>query len=747
MIIRYLYLFGEFKLDPTLRTCRGVRLTPHFASKEFDILHLLVRRGGHSDRPRPRGSPPDSTVVSRDEIRQACWPGVRVLGETTIPAHIKNLRRKLGQTAAGDEYIKAAASGYYISLSVSRRIKRTFAIWAGACLVLAIVASVAALNFPKIVENFDELVMNDKDGDFHSIALAPNGKRLAFADDTGVFVRDTLHTDETKRLGREQFMLPASGIAFEPDGSLLLVEARDNPSHHSALWRLSPSGAPTQLADAADVAQVAASPDRRLAWITGDRQTLMACETEATGCKEIFTVDPGNMLNGISWPDMSSIIFGSFSVCDFQLHLTIREISPDGRHSRSILSDQPVTAFSTTRDGWLLYATAEPKSQGQYDATLWKRKMYWGEEQQPLSRFSTPSSYTRSLRKWSDSIISAISASRDVSQFAILRGPYKAHVYVADIDSGTYFLQSKPQRLTTYNGNEFPTAWTEDSQRVIYHSDRFSLFSGPLRNFGLFVKGLKDSEARPLAISRSYDIRDARLSHSPTGTWVLYYKRRRQHWKTWMRMHLDGTGESKLPLDTGDYDLRCAAGPNSGCVLMNETKKSIIFSTFDVESGAQHELLAVDPSEFGHAWAVSPKGDQLAIVKHRSGRASILRYILHASGLSEELPLSATALSLDWDSTGTGWYASMPSGYGSDLVHIGFDGRQELVCRQGLNFVTWAVPSPDGKQLAILEWTGNFSTVWLLRGASSIISSWLPFLISCLAVIIWVSLFFGLTAS
>jgi DNA-binding response OmpR family regulator len=82
---------GELSVDPVAReaTLRGVPV--ELSRREFDLLHLLVRRAGE--------------VVTKREILADVWNQPYGGGERTVDVHLSWLRRKLGESAAHPVYL------------------------------------------------------------------------------------------------------------------------------------------------------------------------------------------------------------------------------------------------------------------------------------------------------------------------------------------------------------------------------------------------------------------------------------------------------------------------------------------------------------------------------------------------------------------------------------------------------------------------------------------------------------------
>lgn len=88
---RSAFEFGPFRLDPQEgRLLRGDEPVP-LPPKTFELLVLLVERSGH--------------LVSKEELVGTLWPDTFV-EEANLNNHLWRLRRALGQSRSGEEYIE-----------------------------------------------------------------------------------------------------------------------------------------------------------------------------------------------------------------------------------------------------------------------------------------------------------------------------------------------------------------------------------------------------------------------------------------------------------------------------------------------------------------------------------------------------------------------------------------------------------------------------------------------------------------
>jgi DNA-binding winged helix-turn-helix (wHTH) protein/TolB-like protein/Flp pilus assembly protein TadD len=103
-----LFEFENFRLDERerqlLRNGEPIPLTP----KAFDTLVLLLENGGHA--------------VAKDALMQRVWPDAFV-EEATLAQNIRTLRKALGQTASGGQYIETIPKhGYRFATTVRQSL-------------------------------------------------------------------------------------------------------------------------------------------------------------------------------------------------------------------------------------------------------------------------------------------------------------------------------------------------------------------------------------------------------------------------------------------------------------------------------------------------------------------------------------------------------------------------------------------------------------------------------------------------
>src|SRR5439155_22585432 len=90
---RQTYRFGDFEFDPTSGELRRDGLKVRLQEQPFQILTLLLKRPGE--------------VVTREEVRQALWPGDTFVDfDVGLNSAVKRLRDALGDSADSPRFVE-----------------------------------------------------------------------------------------------------------------------------------------------------------------------------------------------------------------------------------------------------------------------------------------------------------------------------------------------------------------------------------------------------------------------------------------------------------------------------------------------------------------------------------------------------------------------------------------------------------------------------------------------------------------
>jgi Tol biopolymer transport system component len=245
---------------------------------------------------------------------------------------------------------------------------------------------------------------------------------------------------------------------------------------------------------------------------------------------------------------------------------------------------------------------------------------------------------------------------------------------------------------------------------VIFESYRYG-------SFDLFRQDIDQSAAQPLAVSNDSKV----LAHvSPDGKWILYNQEfAKKQWKV-MRIPLSGgpaetlLSESVVP---GEYN--CSPQPSGRCVFRAIQNDQFVFRELDAVRGKGRELARTrwSPAIIGD-WDISPDGSLVAIPDHDPRDARIRLVPLDARGGTTERTVTVKGLKnlsgVTWAADGRGWYVSVSSPIGGVLFYVDLEGRILTKLMESMVSI-FAVPSPDGRHVAYVDWAAS-ANVWQVRG-------------------------------
>jgi Tol biopolymer transport system component len=293
----------------------------------------------------------------------------------------------------------------------------------------------------------------------------------------------------------------------------------------------------------------------------------------------------------------------------------------------------------------------------------------------------------------------------------LLQGDYQADVYTGAIDEEHAHLLDV-HRLTMDERNDFPTAWTPDGGAIIHHSERNG-------HYAILKQSLSGPSTTGL-VAGAGDYRAARVT--PDGQYLLYEARPID----WLRSRTGPCKLMRVPLEGGSseqvltryvpFSVRCAQLPARPCVMMERELRQLVFSRLDPVLGVQ-EVLAREPAALGlqvYNWDLSPDGSMIALALNNAS-GSVVRTIDLGKKIVQDAALTGSPIiqSLDWSPDSTGWYISSPAADGAVLTFVRRTGEVIKLRNQPGSLTSWAVPSHDGKRLAILEWTVT-SNAWMI---------------------------------
>jgi hypothetical protein len=583
----------------------------------------------------------------------------------------------------------------------------------GVAAILTIVVCFAAWRWkqarvPETTATFRQITTLIPENRATAAAISPDGKSAAYANVDGIFVR-TIQNGDTRTLSSPGDYL-VDRLAWFADGTKLVASGFSTTTNIPSIWLISTAGAdPGPLrthargaTPSADGTQVAfLSQDSSEIWVTGmhggEPQKVVAGAGHDT-----FPI--------VFWsPDGRRLAFQRrhFDQHQYQYRYESVELA-----TGKVSVEAPnllMSAASALPDGRVMFLRWDNEdftsSHGLYEM---KTDLATGALQgEPRKVASLAGDDTTTLL--------GLSVAANGKQALTLLRSAQNSVFVGD------FNQSKPRisnirRLTLDEQTNYPHAWTADSRDVIFESNRRG-------GYDLFKQGI---DQRTPEVIVATPMTEMLPQLSPDGHFVLYDARPRESEQPWyyrpgtsklMRVPVEGGNPQEVSIGGPLDEFRCALGPGKRCVLRTTVPgESRTYYDLDAVRGRGKELARTKWSvEVLGDWDVSPGGTQVAVPNHDSRDARIRVVSLepkpNQAGEREVLLPGMTDLrGLVWAADGRGWFVSVDTTVGNQLLYVYLDGRfQSLGDIHG-----WAVPSPDGRRVAFLN-TIIATNAWLIE--------------------------------
>lgn len=693
--------FGTFEIDLETGELRHAGRRVKLQEQPFQVLATLLQHPGK--------------IVTREELRSKLWPEDTFVDfDHSLNAAIKRLRDALGESADAPVYIETLARrGYRFIAPVGpgpsngseiaplpERSKLLFFAHpiGNACFALMIIASVvwAVWRLPSpradVIER--KLTSNSSENSVDSAAVSPDGKYLAYSDNTGIYLK-LVRTGEVHAVP-----LPPNFSArvddWFPDGSRLLVSRRDEPGKAS-LWSISVFGGSARpLAD--DALAGAVSPDG--AHIAFRRAELNYYDgllgreiwvMRSDGTDQI-KIDKSWSMGTPTWsPDGKRIAYVSETESSSP-KISIEVNDWQNTRTETVLSDCHLTpVLHWLPDGRLIYALAVGEN-GLLDSSLWTISL------QQSGKNSRPSKRITHGNGW----ITQINGTADGKTLTFLRENRAPTAFIATLaPDGTTFITHK--RLTLDESLSFPTSWTPDSKAVLFSSDR----NGTSEIF-------KQALDKPLAetlVSSAEQLTIPRLT--PDGSEILYISTPQsaapETPSSIFAIPIAGGPPRFILKDVNIWNLQCARLPSTVCMYAIFKGNAVETYRFTISGGKNTAPPQIDPR--GN-WSLSPDGSQRAIIPLGIEKGTIQ---LRPTGSGKIRTLAIKGwnelTNIDWSADGksllVAWHNA---GKESALLKVTPEGKVSVLVRSNY-YVGYAIPSPDGRLLATSEDTPT-KNVW-----------------------------------
>ncbi len=710
--------FGVFELDLRAGELRRQGRKVKLQEQPFQVLAQLLERPGE--------------VVTREELRNRLWPADTFVDfDHSLNAAIRRLRDALGDSAENPTFVETVARRGYrflapVSLgpsngnglaaltpalpasvhgAVHRRWWIIGCIGAIALIIVGVVLGLVLAPHETAAPRLTRLTANPIDDPVRSAAISRDGRYLAFSDETGFYLRQ-IDTGETHSVALPPD-LAAGSISWFPDSVHIAVTLSDE-HHQASLWELSAlGGEPRKLVD--DGRSPAVSPDgKRLAFIAGEplREQIWLAAIDGTQARDWVGRD-GDLFGALTWsPEGRRLAYTTAKFAygtgtKAAINVVNVPASPDEKiRPVAVLALYALQApIVWSGDGRLIYSVGEARPR-QMDSNLWSIR---------LNRQGALLGAPQRLTNDQGSVFS-VSVSADGKRAIYIKGVPEPDVYVGTLDpSGNL---SEPQRLTLDDRQDLPFDWTSDGKQVIFISDRTGTFSVYKQSLEQTVPEMIVGGAQPIA--------EPRLS--PDGTQLLYVS-----YPSWgdsdyevplMRVPLAGGPPQQVAKANWISNHQCARAPAGVCVYSVVRGSDMIFYTFDPLKGTKSQVFQLkdDLSQL-YNWSLSPDGSTLAIARGKWGNETGGIHLVSLSGAPDRwihLEGAPNLASIDWAADSKSLWAATAGEKDNELLRIDLRGNIRPVWHPKKIRVAWAIPSRDGKKLA-LHVNSISANVWMME--------------------------------
>jgi hypothetical protein len=185
-----------------------------------------------------------------------------------------------------------------------------------------------------------------------------------------------------------------------------------------------------------------------------------------------------------------------------------------------------------------------------------------------------------------------------------------------------------------------------------------------------------------------------------------------------MRVPLSGGPPQQVVKANWISNHQCARAPATVCVYSVVHDKDITFYTFDPLKGPGSQVFQLkdDVSQL-YNWSLSPDGSTLAIARGKWGDQEGPIHLVSLNGAPEKLlnvSGSPNLISLDWAADSKTLWAATAGEKENELLQLDMRGNARVVWHPKKIKVGWAIPSRDGKKLA-LHVNSISANIWMLE--------------------------------
>jgi Tol biopolymer transport system component len=646
--------------------------------------------------PEPPARVNSALPAELDAIIRKAMEKDRRLRYQTASDLLADLARLKRDSSAGHTAAATVATAAAVTRSSSRRLT-------GVVLAAAVVAVAAgtwwwtrtpesppAAPAPEL--KLVRLTANPVERAISGAALSPDGNYFAYSDARGIGLR-LMQTGETQVLPDTKGLSVAGWYA----DSTRIVAFEGAPMADAPTWAISVLGrrhrVPTGLP----------SPDgSSVLNVVNNRLTVSAAD--GTGRRDLVTLSANqHFTSEPAWfPDSARVAYATWQggSAGVQRAELFSVSTSDAVRTRLVERGAgTINGLAVLPGDRVVFAAFDPSQQGSVFSLF----------ETPARESDVPREPRRLTSLPETAGVFGLSVTSDGKRLSYLRASGQTDVLVAEVTDRKMSL-GPARRLTLDDRNDVPTDWTPDG-RVIFTSQRNSTAD-------IFAQRPGEEDAELLVGTPATDNQPRT---TPDGRWLLFFQTDGETSRL-MRLPLAGGPAVEVLQPKAYVHHRC--GRQARCVLVEQDGDVDVVYELDALQGRGKELFR-KPANTGDP-AISPDGrligylvDRPATTEGAGAAAATLVRVVDVRGATQlEIPVAgyAAVRTLDWTADGSGFItAGYTSPNESTLLYVPLKGDIIPLLREPGSMPRWAIPSPDGKFLAISGSMYDLNA-WMIEG-------------------------------
>jgi serine/threonine protein kinase/Tol biopolymer transport system component len=570
-----------------------------------------------------------------------------------------------------------------------------------------------------------QLTANPVDHPVIGAAISPDGKYVAYHDQTGLYLR-AVDSAETHLVP-----LPPDlrgrlfALYWSPVGESLIADVFSSEDGYD-IWLIPLRGDRKPRLLYQHGAEPAVSPDgRRIAFVSygsrGGEKELWVGDVDGDSPQNLVADQGEQLVSAPTWsPDGKWVAYAR----KWKIHegwgSAIEARPATGGPAKTVLAESrlpnpntlALSAGGVFTEAWLpdwrlIFVVCQSASQD-----VLRRCSLWNASVNPTTG-ETIDNPEQLSRWWTGPIPMNLTFARDSSRLALIKIAWWNDVYLGDLSSDGATMKP-PRRLTLDDRGSALNAWTPDSKSILFSSERDG-------RSAIYKQGIDDDIAEKIVDAWSSDI-------SPDGLWLLYEQSQTHdapnnpQAPVWLMRRAIRGGPSQVIAKLAAYELQtysCSSDPHGSypCVIALNEDNNLTFYVLDPVNGKGKRLGSIEIVSRFMGWNVSPNGSELALVDEDKYPHKI-KILTFATSSWREIAVEPAAVYLQdigWSADGKGFFAISNTPNGQSLLHVTMDGKvQQLFKIEAMGpSMSDPLASPDGRYVAFGKQTWN-SNVWIL---------------------------------